>query len=114
MLQVHTKDGERTNGVFTTWADDRITLTQNNDQTEIVRGDIVRIYQLAGDTASLPAKLVRRGEKGVEIADAALRIMTGAALYDPVQVAIGGAIAVRTVMHVLPKGGVKRVLVFAV
>ena len=113
LLQVHTKDGEITNGVFTTWADDRITLTQNNSQTEIAKDDIVRIYQLVGDTATLVAKFVRRGRKGVEVADAALRVMLGVALYNPVQVAIGGVIAVQAVMHVLPKGGVKRVLVFA-
>lgn len=114
LLQVHTKDGERTNGVFTTWGVDRITLTQGNSQTEIARNDVVRIYQLAGDTASSSEKLFRRGQKGVEIADAAVRILYGAATFNPVAGAIGIAMGVQSVMHVLPKGGIKRVLLFAV
>ena len=115
MLQVHTKDGKKTHGVFTTWSDDGITLMQGNTQSEIARQEIVRIYRLAGDLDRLAAKLFGGGRRGAEVAEGILPIMDAAARAHPLGLAIGAAIGVGTaaVMHVLPKGGVKRVLLYA-
>jgi hypothetical protein len=115
MLQVHTKDGKKTHGVFTTWANDRLRLMQGNAQTEIQKEEIVRIYQLAGDLDGLASKLFGGGRRGAEVADSILPILDAAARANPLGLALGAAIGVGAVavMHVLPKGGVKRVLVYA-
>lgn len=115
MLQVHTRDGEKRHGVFTTWSDEGITLMQGNTQKEIEKDDIVRIYQLAGDLDGLKSKLFGGGRRGAEVAEEILPIMDAAARAHPLGLALGAAIGVGTaaVMHVLPKGGVKRVLVYA-
>lgn len=115
MLQVHTRDGKKTHGVFTTWSDNGIKLMQGNTQTEIARQEIARIYQLAGNLDGLAAKLFGGGRKGAEVADSILPIMDAAARAHPFGLAIGAAIGIGAVaiMHVLPKGGIKRVLIFA-
>lgn len=116
MLQVQTKDGKKTHGVFTTWSDDGIRLMQGNAQKEIAKDNIVRIYQLAGDLDGLAAKLFGGGQRGVEVAEGFLPIMDAAARATPFGLAVGAAIGVGTagVMHVLPKGGVKRVLLYSI
>jgi hypothetical protein len=115
MLQVHTKDGKKTHGVFTTWAYDRLRLMRGNAQTEIQKEEIVRIYQLTGDLDGLAAKLFGGGRRGAEVADSILPILDAAARANPLGLALGAAIGVGAVavMHVLPKGGVKRVLLYA-
>ena len=115
MLQIHTRDGKKTHGVFTTWSEDGIMLMQGNAQAEVARQDIVRIYQLAGDLDRLRAKLFSGGRRGAEVAESILPIMDAAARAHPLGLAIGAAIGVGTaaIMHVLPKGGIKRVLVYA-
>jgi hypothetical protein len=115
MLQVHTKDGKKIHGVFTTRANDRLRLMQGNTQTEIQKEDIVRVYQLAGDLDGLAAKLFGGGRRGAEVAEDILPILDAAARAHPLGLALGAAIGVATagIMHVLPKGGVKRVLLYA-
>lgn len=115
MLQVHTKDGKKTHGVFTTWSDDKLTLMQGNAQTEIEKKEVTRIYQLAGNLDGLRAKLFGGGRRGAEVADSILPIMDAMARANPFALMIGAAIGVATValMHVLPKGGIKRVLLYA-
>ena len=83
MLQVLRKDGRKTHGVFTTWSDNGIRLMQGNDQAEIPRHEIVRIYQLAGDLDGLAAKLFGGGRRGAEVAEDILPIMDATARAHP-------------------------------
>jgi len=116
LLQVHTKDGKKVHGVFATSAGDRINLIQGNKQTEIARDDIVRIYQLAGNVDSLGTKLFGGGRRGRETKRDVMEIMDALVRVFPfgLPAAILVGITAITIMHVLPKRGVKRVLVFAI
>jgi hypothetical protein len=115
LLQVHTMDGKKIHGVSTTWSDNGIRLMRGNTETEISKDDIVRVYQLAGDTKIMATKIFKEGRKIGTVADAVLRIMSAAVYFGPaavIGVAAAGAAAV-VLMYVLPKGGIKRVLLYA-
>jgi hypothetical protein len=101
-LQVITTDGNQSRGMFMTLADDRITLLRGNTQTEIAKSEIRRIYQVAGDGKGF-------FEEALPIKDAVGCAINPFCLATVVPIVLGAA----AIMHVLPKSGVKRVLIFA-
>jgi hypothetical protein len=116
MLQVHTRNGKKTHGVFTTWADDRIRLMQGNTQVEVARSEIVRIFHLAGDTEPWTAKVAKGSRRVGDMTSLVWPIVYLAMYAQLPGVAIGAlaaGVAGVILMYVLPKGGVKGVLLFA-
>jgi hypothetical protein len=117
LLQIHTHDGKKENGVLTTWTDDRIKLMQGNTEIKIARNDIVRVYQLAGDARTMTQKVSDVGRKVGTIADALLVLVPftiyAALVHPALGIGVAAATAAGIVMYVLPKDGVKRVLLYA-
>lgn len=114
-VQLYLKDGRRAHGVMLKATDDSVSIMSGNKKAELERSNIARVYRVTGDTSTMLSRLTKGGERGAEIADILLPIMDAAARAALPGLALGAGIGVATVIliYMLPKGGTKRVLVYA-
>ena len=110
-LHIRTKDSRNIYGAFFAASGDTLALMRGNTKTDVAREDIARVFRVTGDTRSLSSKLLGGTKKGTEISDDIFPILDPAARAHPIVLAIGAGIG--ALIYVLPKGGTKRVLVYA-
>jgi hypothetical protein len=110
-LQIQLKDGTNRLGIFSGASDDSVTLLRGNTRAGISRENIVRVFRVTSDTGSPSAKLLRGSQKGTGISDDVFPILDPTAHAHPLVLAAGAAIG--ALIYLLPRGGTKRVLVYA-
>jgi hypothetical protein len=117
ILQVISKEGKSTYGVFFKLGDDQLSLIRGNKETIISKQEIARVYLVSRAIEGLSSKILGGAENGAKWTDALLPISDPSARANPLGIALGVGVGVGVsalIYLFLPKKRkANRLLVFA-